>query len=86
MAFKSDAHRRWWFANRGSGAGGTAGAVGGGAGPSFSRRDLDAQREAISRQVAEMDEWENQRQREIISRQVAEMDEWERQRGGPVNG
>lgn len=40
MAFKSDAHRRWWFANRGNAGGGAGGA--GASGPSFSSRDLSA--------------------------------------------
>ena len=34
MAFSSDAHRRWWFANRGSGGTGSSGAGGGAGGVS----------------------------------------------------
>ena len=38
MTFKSDAHRRWWFANRGN--------AGGGGGPAnFSSRDLKREKD-----------------------------------------
>lgn len=67
MAFKSDAHRRWWFANRDAG---------GGISESSAQREIDA----ISKQVSAMDSWDNQREREVISNQVAAMDEWENQR------
>jgi len=74
MTFKSDAHRRWWFANRGN--------AGGGGGPAnFSSRDL--KREKDWEMVQENGRWvekdpvvralveENDR------RDHAQEDEWE---------
>lgn len=66
MAFKSDAHCRWWFANRDAG---------GGISDSAGERQIDA----ISKQVSDMDAWQerqNQQDREAIIKQVAEMDAW----------